>query len=483
MNLLIILAVAAVFLLFVVTKCVVKKFKRCLVKINSKYNDCCCEIKKNLDCCCRKNICDENCACECSNKPFNIDGSLNADKTSFNCDCTGVCRKFRKLFEKSICKNNFFGECENHCKSDSKNKMDCEELLCQQQFVDEMADPETGFFYTGFSYDPCSDVFFSTKNAFQRKFGYCRFYDAASAISGMVIDSEPIKFKYKGRKWLLQFWKGQYGMTTGAEIGFYVSPGFKLRSLFTGRWYDSVTDCEMLDMEFILCKNGKKIMHRKGHSWWLTGFKLGMHSFARDLTMQVSVKFKESGMLCAFVKALKKKGYKQNQFCVDGNTVFIEYTRPKTHQPITKKLFGWWSNWYTKKYCQIYTLLTHETGGNTLKKIACLKILHPKLVKKVLNMGIYSIYGFGQLLNYLPNSGTFCKCFCKELCEDKRCCLKCCLPTRPECPEPPKHCCFPAQPECHESSKCLPNNITQIIDVTCSNCDCDRDCDNDNHKF
>ena len=37
----------------------------------------------------------------------------------------------------------------------------------------------------------------------------------------MVFDALPIYFDYRGRTWLIELWKGQYGINTGAELGIY----------------------------------------------------------------------------------------------------------------------------------------------------------------------------------------------------------------------------------------------------------------------
>mgnify|MGYP000621142798 CR=1 FL=1 len=44
-------------------------------------------------------------------------------------------------------------------------------------------------------------------------------------------------FDYQGKTWLLEFWKGQYGINTGAEIGIYradtlLSPAQRPYTLF-----------------------------------------------------------------------------------------------------------------------------------------------------------------------------------------------------------------------------------------------------------
>ena len=98
----------------------------------------------------------------------------------------------------------------------------------------------------GFAYDLYQDSFYSLMNPWQRKFGYCRLYDEACAPLSMIIDCEPIRFKYKGRKFLIEFWKGQYGMTTGGEVGIYYTdgPDLNIPGVFNGtfiRWLRTKT--------------------------------------------------------------------------------------------------------------------------------------------------------------------------------------------------------------------------------------------------
>jgi hypothetical protein len=36
----------------------------------------------------------------------------------------------------------------------------------------------------------------------------------------MIIDCEPNHFEYRGKKWMLSFWKGQYDMVTAERLAF-----------------------------------------------------------------------------------------------------------------------------------------------------------------------------------------------------------------------------------------------------------------------
>lgn len=64
------------------------------------------------------------------------------------------------------------------------------------------------FSVAGFSYDPNKDLFYSTKNAWQKNFGYGYIYDVLAPIFRMIIDTETIKFNYNHKNWLISFWKG-----------------------------------------------------------------------------------------------------------------------------------------------------------------------------------------------------------------------------------------------------------------------------------
>ena len=73
----------------------------------------------------------------------------------------------------------------------------------------------------GIPYDPDQDIIYSKMYPVQRQLGYAYGYDAAALLMGAVIDCEPIFFDYGGKTWMIELWKGQYGLETGCEIGVY----------------------------------------------------------------------------------------------------------------------------------------------------------------------------------------------------------------------------------------------------------------------
>ena len=152
--------------------------------------------------------------------------------------------------------------------------------------------------------------------------GYCRLYDKAAPNFNMIMDCEPVTFSYGGKRWLIEFWKGQYGITTGAEVGIYNTGLDDIHSdRFTGTFYQKISDAEMLPMAFVLRRNGKVIMRRKGIHWWLTGFRLGEFSQPGALTMDIKITFPNREMCLAFAGALTDIGYRRGEFSTRFHTV------------------------------------------------------------------------------------------------------------------------------------------------------------------
>lgn len=242
---------------------------------------------------------------------------------------------------------------------------------------------------SGFAYDYLRDIFYSLMDPWQRKFGYCRLYDESAPPLSMIIDCEPIYFEYDNRYWLIEFWKGQYGMTTGAEIGIYATAEKKISipDVFTGTLYDSVKDEELLPMAFTLRKNGNVLFKRKDKHWWLTGFKLGEYSKPEELTMEIKLKFPTTGMRDAFLNGLKSTGYTEEYYHTFRNSVFIVYQKPFSEQPYTRTSFTeYWMQKNNKRNCNAYTTLT-KTYQTTIDKLTYLSENYPKLYEKALHIG------------------------------------------------------------------------------------------------
>ncbi|MEA4902017.1 DUF4474 domain-containing protein [Desulfitobacterium sp.] len=249
----------------------------------------------------------------------------------------------------------------------------------------------------GYGYDPAQDIFYSTMNPWQRDVGYCRLYDEAAAPFGMIIDCEPIYFDYQGKKWMIAFWKGQYDLVTGGEIGVYIaSHKITLEGVFAGTFYQSVSDEDCLTMAYALKKNGKPLFIRHDKHWWLTGFKLGEFSEPLELTMDIMITLKDLPMRDAFIDGLIKAGYQYTDLWVTDYTVRLIFDIPHTPQPITRTRET--DKLIQRKnllLCEQYQALTNPY--NTVpEKIKALEDLSPSMYKKVQKIGkskkLYEMY-------------------------------------------------------------------------------------------
>ncbi len=236
---------------------------------------------------------------------------------------------------------------------------------------------------SGFAYDKNHDIFYSKIDAWQRKFGYCRLYDEMCAVLGMVIDCEPIYFEYDNKRWLIELWKGQYGMTTGGEVGVYNTnaPDINLPGIFNGTFYDCADDNNLLYISVTLIKNNRKIMERKAKHWWLCGFILGEFSDTSELKMFVRIGFPNIEMRDRFVKAIIELGYAE--FGVYQNTVNMLFDKPLTAQPLMRiKELERITQEKNKYLCDEFKRLT--SGYNGLpQKLKAVREQSPKLYKAI----------------------------------------------------------------------------------------------------
>jgi len=231
----------------------------------------------------------------------------------------------------------------------------------------------------GFAYDKNQDIFYSEIEAWQREYGYCRLYDEAAITMGMVIDCEPIKFEYNSKQWLAELWKGQYGMTTGAEIGIYYRTDKEI--------YQSLKNDELIPMSVTLLKNNRKIFKRAQKHWWLTGFKLGEFSTPEELSALYQIKFPDRKMAQAFEEAAINIGYSSEDLYRRKSIVQIYMTTPKTQQPFSRTPIAEeivLAN--SRNLCEAYNDIVDESM-NAQQGIELIKEKKPELLKSFLETG------------------------------------------------------------------------------------------------
>ena len=196
----------------------------------------------------------------------------------------------------------------------------------------------------GFEYDPLQDIISSRMYALQHRLGYCWAYDEASAHVEMIIDCEPFYFLHRGDAWMIELWKGQYGLETGCEIGVYHDGAF-LEPLrpdpfnFHSRFFRCVeqNNEQMLHMRSALYSDGRLLFERPPqHHWWLTRFQWGLFTEKTvDLAMRVQIDFPSVEMCLSFKASARLKGYMLTEIGKQGVGFTFEY--PRSQQPASRK--------------------------------------------------------------------------------------------------------------------------------------------------
>ncbi len=154
----------------------------------------------------------------------------------------------------------------------------------------------------GFAYDEEQGIFYTPLYPWQRYFGYNVGFDVAAPLTGMIFDTKRIEFEYKGKEWMVQLWKGQYGITAGAEIGLYNRDPEKVMQ------YDCADDEDLIEMQFDFYNQGQYVFSRGPEKhWWLTGFKVFHMGIPFTITMDMTLKFTDNAMATAFLNSLKKQ--------------------------------------------------------------------------------------------------------------------------------------------------------------------------------
>lgn len=210
----------------------------------------------------------------------------------------------------------------------------------------------------GFAYDSCENIFFSTTKAWQRQFGYRAFFDRAASRFNMVFDCEPVYFDYDGRTWLIEFWKGQYGINIGAEIGIYHADKLLKPGQYAHAQFDTAVESEMLPLSMKLERRKKRLFALEKEHWWLAGFHMGTYTEPQELVMYASLTFPNTTMMYSFTRSLQAMGYDSCNFCTCDHTVSFTFARPHTRRRgfllvLRSQLAQWQNRWFVRLYCRV----------------------------------------------------------------------------------------------------------------------------------
>lgn len=252
----------------------------------------------------------------------------------------------------------------------------CEKLCLLEELIHPL----------GYCYDPLQDIFTSTTDAWQKKYGYTALYDKAAPFFNMVFDCKPVYFDYDGKTWLFEVWKGQYGINTGAEIGFYCADRIVPPCERDTTVFHAVDKNDYLDMGMELFYNGRLLACRQERHWWLTAFSMGHFADPKDLSMNISIHFCYYEMCRAFTEALTEAGFCLMSlnlclYCADIPFSFGPVKRPGMWMWILRHIVLW----KNKMFCRLYQWVT-KPFTETCDKLLYLYFFLPYAFRRMLRL-------------------------------------------------------------------------------------------------
>ena len=236
----------------------------------------------------------------------------------------------------------------------------------------------------GYCYDRQTDIFSSRNDAWQRKMGYTSLFDRTAVSFHMVFDYLPVYFSYQNRTWLIEFWKGQYGINTGAEIGVYYADRILSPDEFSTAHFQAVDDPDMLPMSFYLLLNKCALAKVSKQTWWLTTFCMGRFSEPSALGMNALLEFPDRDMAHCFYHALLETGFDQREVRLCGHEIQLFFGGPQDrHYSFFERLQRRWVQFCNRISCRLYLKIT-APFCMTADRLLYLYFLLPFAFRKIL---------------------------------------------------------------------------------------------------
>lgn len=195
-----------------------------------------------------------------------------------------------------------------------------------------------------YQYSYIDDYYYTNdKQAWQYNFGFGKIYDFVSPYILLEYDYIRVFFTYEGKDWMLQMWKGQYGMVFyGGEIGIY-NRAHSEEGIGVWTMFACPKEEDWLKMEMTLWHqqiNGewtREFSREYDYYWWCTGFKNGhlrQEEPADELRLTGRITFKDEEMAalvasgleeCGFTKATAKDEIGTDGFFIDGSDISFSW--------------------------------------------------------------------------------------------------------------------------------------------------------------
>ena len=216
----------------------------------------------------------------------------------------------------------------------------------------------------GYRYDFHQDIFIARHDATQKNFGYTTLYDLSAPFFNMIFDYETIYFNYNQKTWLIEMWKGQYGINTGCELGVYNSKHLLSPEQYKFTLFKAVSPNDMPVISLKLnrhCKKSKceysKLGRVRQKHWWLTIFKMGYFAKPKDLFVNTSITFKDYSMLYSFLDSFTKT-FPDTTYKINGTTIHFTFDKSTRKYFILKRLVRSMALLTCKLYCKLFNYVT-----------------------------------------------------------------------------------------------------------------------------
>lgn len=238
----------------------------------------------------------------------------------------------------------------------------------------------------GFLYDPYQDLFATIHDAPQKLFGYTHFYDLSAPYFNMVFDYETIYFDYNGKTWLIEIWKGQYGINTGCELGIYCADKIVSPEEYRSTHFHAIDARDMLDISLQLNQEKPsnpqdytELGYRNDRHWWLTIFKMGIFTKPQNTSMNVSIRFQNYPMMRSFLESFQET-LPHIPCKVYGLTVYFTFTQSNRSYSFLRRMVRQISLTACRIYCKLFNYITRPFTSSS-NKILYLYYYLPFVVK------------------------------------------------------------------------------------------------------
>lgn len=195
-----------------------------------------------------------------------------------------------------------------------------------------------------YQYSYIDDYYYTNdKDAWQYNFGFGKIYDFVSPYILLEYDYIRVFFTYENKDWMLQMWKGQYGLVFyGGEVGIYTKEHSD-EGINEWTFFNCPAEEDWLNMEMTLWHediNGnwnREFTREYDKYWWCTGFKNGhlrQEEPADELRLTGRITLKDAQMTslvadglaeCGLVKAGSKNAMGVDSIYVDGNDIHFSW--------------------------------------------------------------------------------------------------------------------------------------------------------------